>query len=72
MNSETRTAHFTVYSDAAQISHKEFTAMRAARSELTGWISVQHPTVTLAPGASEMDMITIRCRSRPPAASSTA
>ena len=61
MNSETRTAHFTVYSDAAQISNEEFIGdTGAARSELTGWISVQHPTVTLAPGASEMDMITIK------------
>jgi hypothetical protein len=61
MNHETRTAHFTVYSDAAQISNDKFTgAAGATRSELTGWISVQHPAVTLAPGGSEMDMITIK------------
>jgi hypothetical protein len=60
-NSETRTAHFTVYPDAAQISDEKFTGgAGATRSELTGWISVQHPSVTLAPGASEMDMITIK------------
>jgi hypothetical protein len=58
---ETRTAHFTVYPDAAQISRELFTGdAGATRSELTGWISVQHPVVTLAPGASEMDMITIK------------
>ena len=61
MNGERRTAHFAVYSDAAQISNEEFIgATGATRSELTGWISVQHPAVTLAPGASEMDMITIK------------
>jgi hypothetical protein len=61
LNNETRTAHFTVYSDAAQISHEQFTGdAGATRSELTGWISVQHPAVTLAPGASEMDMVTIK------------
>jgi hypothetical protein len=61
LNEETRTAHFAVYPDAAQISHEEFTGdAGATRSELTGWISVQHPAVTLAPGASETDMITIK------------
>jgi hypothetical protein len=61
LNSETRTAHFTVYADAAQISGDQFTGdAGATRSELTGWISVQHPAVTLAPGASELDMITIK------------
>ena len=61
MNSETRTAHFTVYPDAAQISDEKFTGdAGATRSELTGWISVQHPVLTLAPGASEMDMVTLK------------
>jgi hypothetical protein len=61
MNFETRTAHFAVYPDAAQISDEQFTGdAGATRSELTGWISVQHPAVTLAAGASEMDMITIK------------
>jgi hypothetical protein len=61
VNSEARTAHFTVYADAAQIGGGQFTGdAGATRSELTGWISVQHPAVTLAPGASELDMITIK------------
>ena len=59
-NHEKRTAHFTVYPDAAQISDESFTGdAGATRSELTGWISVQHPEVTLGPGASVMDMVTI-------------
>jgi hypothetical protein len=60
-NLETRKARFTVYPDAAQISHGLFTGdAGATRNELTGWISVQHPVLTLAPGASSMDMITIK------------
>jgi hypothetical protein len=60
-NYETRTAHFTVYPDAAQIGHDLFNVdAGATRSELTGWISVQHPVVTLAPGASAMDRVTIK------------
>ena len=60
-NLETRTARFTVYPDAAGISHGEFTGdAGATRNELTGWISVQHPVLTLAPGASSMDTITIK------------
>ncbi len=65
-NQEARTGHFTVYADAAQISHGSFTGdAGATRSELTGWISVQHRTITLGPGASAMDMVTIKV---PPAA----
>jgi hypothetical protein len=61
MNSEKRTAHFIVYPDAAHISDELFTGDAGeTRSELTGWISVQHPMVTLGPGASVMDMVTIR------------
>jgi hypothetical protein len=61
MNQEAQTAHFTVYPDAAQILHGLFTGdAGATRSELTGWISVQHPTVTLRPGASVMDLVTIK------------
>jgi hypothetical protein len=60
-NNETRTARFTVYPDAAQISDEVFTGEAGAtRSELTGWISVRHPALTLAPGASEMDLVTLR------------
>ena len=60
-NDESRTARFTVYADAADIAGGEFVGYAGAtRNELTNWISVQHPTVTLAAGASAMDMITIR------------
>jgi hypothetical protein len=60
-NGESRTARFTVYPDAAFISGGQFVGYAGAtRSELTRWVSVQHPTVTLAAGASVMDMITIR------------
>jgi hypothetical protein len=60
-NDESRTARFTVYADAAFISGGEFVGYAGAtRNELTTWVSVQHPTVTLAAGASVMDMITIR------------
>ena len=61
MNQETRTARFTVYPDAAYIASGLFTGYAGAtRNELTGWISVQHPAVTLAPGASAMDTVTIK------------
>jgi hypothetical protein len=60
-NDETRTARFTVYPDAAQISDELFTGEAGAtRNELTGWISVQHPVLTLAPGAFVMDTVTIK------------
>ena len=60
-NQESRTARFTVYADAASITGGEFLGdAGATRNELTNWVSVQHPTVTLAAGASVMDMITIR------------
>src|ERR1700728_1320399 len=60
-NDEARTARFTVYADAAYISGGEFVGYAGATSnELTNWISVQHPTVTLAAGSSVMDLITIR------------
>jgi hypothetical protein len=60
-NDEARTARFAVYADAAFISAGEFVGYAGAtRNELTDWVSVQHPTVTLAAGASVMDMITIR------------
>jgi hypothetical protein len=60
-NDEARTARFTVYADAAFISGGEFVGYAGAtRNELTNWVSVQHPTVTLAAGASVMDLVTIR------------
>jgi hypothetical protein len=61
MNDETRTAHFTVYPDAAQISHETFTgAAGETRSELTSWISVQHRVLTVPPESSVMDLVTIK------------
>ena len=61
MNQEAQTAHFTLYPDAAQIIHGLFTGdAGASRSELTGWISVQHRAVTLPPHASAMDLVTIK------------
>jgi hypothetical protein len=61
VNDEARTARFTVYPDAAFITGGQFVGYSGAtRNELTNWVSVQHPTVTLAAGASVMDMITIR------------
>ena len=60
-NDEARTARFSVYADAAYISGGEFVGYAGAtRNELTNWISVQHPAVTLAAGQSVMDMVTIR------------
>jgi hypothetical protein len=59
-NGEARTARFTVYADAAFIAGGQFVGdTGATRSELTGWVSVQHPVVTLAAGASVTDLITI-------------
>jgi hypothetical protein len=61
VNQGTRNAPFTVYPDAALISHGLFTGDAGATpNELTSWISVQHPALTLRPNASVMDMITIR------------
>jgi hypothetical protein len=59
-NGEARTARFTVYADAAHITAGQFAGdTGATRSELTGWVSVQHPVVTLAAGASATDLVTI-------------
>ena len=61
MNDESRTVLFSVYPDAAHIAGGLFVGdSGATRSELTTWISVQQPAVTLAPGASVMDMVTIK------------
>jgi hypothetical protein len=60
-NQETRTAHFSVYADAAHITDGLFTGYNGStRNELSKWISVQHPSVTLAAGTSVMDRITIK------------
>ena len=61
LNDESRTARFSVYPDAAHIGGGLFVGdSGATRSELTTWISVQHAAVILAPGASVMDMVTIK------------
>ena len=61
VNAEPRTSRFLVYPAAAHIAAGQFTGYSgAARNELTTWVSVQHPEVTLAAGASAMDMITIK------------
>jgi hypothetical protein len=60
LNEEPHTARFTVYPDAAQITDGYFVGgMGETRSELTGWIGVQHATLTLGPGASATDLVTI-------------
>ena len=61
LNQETRRAHFAVYPDAARITHGMFVGdSGATRSELTSWTRLQHRTLTLSPGASTLDMVTIR------------
>jgi hypothetical protein len=61
MNKEPQTSRFAVYPAAAHITGGQFTGYSgAARNELTTWVSVQHPVVTLAPGAAVMDMVTIK------------
>ncbi len=61
MNQEARPARFTVYPDAADIVNGLFTGYAGStQNELTGWISVRHPALTLAPGASAMDTVTIK------------
>lgn len=61
VNDERHTAHFAVYPDAARISRGLFTGdAGATRSELTGWISVQHPVLTVRPESSVMDTVTIK------------
>jgi hypothetical protein len=61
LNNERHTERFSVYPDAAHITDGLFVGdSGATRNELTRWISVQHPTVTLAAGASVTDMVTIK------------
>ncbi len=61
LNNEHRTVRFSVYPDAAHITRGLFVGdSGATRSELTTWTSVRHRFVTLAPGKSAMDMVTIR------------
>lgn len=61
MNQESHRARFTVYPGAASIAGGMFTGYAGATgNELTGWITVRHRALTLAPGASAMDTITIK------------
>jgi hypothetical protein len=60
VNQESRRAHFTVYPDAARITHGVFIGDAGqTRSELTSWIRVKHPSVTLRPHAAVLDPVTI-------------
>jgi hypothetical protein len=53
-------ARVSVYPGAAMIKGGTFTGGAGqARSELTTWMSVSRPVLTLAPGASAMDTVTI-------------
>jgi hypothetical protein len=61
INEEPRTARFAVYPAAAVITGGMFLGLAGhARNELSGWITVQHPSVTLGPGQSALDLVTIR------------
>jgi hypothetical protein len=66
VNQESRAAHFTVYPDAAQISRGEFTGDAGeTRSELTSWITIQHPVLNLRPHVGAKDLVTIRVPRKP-------
>jgi hypothetical protein len=66
LNEESTKSHFTVYPDAARITHGRFIGDAGhTRSELTTWISIAHRSVTLRPHASVMDMVTIRVPRKP-------
>jgi hypothetical protein len=66
LNEERRTARFSMYPDAAQITGGSFVGdVGQTRSELTSWITLQHRAVTLRPQASVMDMVTIRVPRHP-------
>ena len=66
LNQESRTAHFTVYPDTAGSPTESSSATPGQpRSELTSWVSVQHPVPHPSPDAAVMDMITIRVPRRP-------
>jgi len=73
INEEHRTATFTVYPAAARIASGMFIGETGrASNELTGWISVQHSSVTLGPEESAMDLVTIRYPPGLPEVSTTA
>ncbi len=61
VNQEKRTAHFTVYPGAARIKHGYFAGdADHTPSELTSWVTIKHPKVSLGAGASVMDLVTIK------------
>jgi hypothetical protein len=65
-NEGSRTGHFTVYPDTARITRGSFIGDAGeTRSELTTWITIAHRGLTLRPGQSVMDMVTIRVPGRP-------
>jgi len=54
-------AHVRVYADTATIRNGDFIGDPGQTpSDLTTWTSVSKPLLTLAPGATEMDLVTIR------------
>jgi hypothetical protein len=60
-NQQPVVAHLTVYPDAATISNGEFIGDAGqTRSELTTWISVAKPVLTLAAHQQVTDMVTIK------------
>lgn len=61
INDESRPAHLTVFPDAAHIGHGQFIgAPGHTRSELTSWITVDRPSLTIGPGRSAIVEVTIR------------
>lgn len=61
ISQESRKATFTVYPDAAEIKKGYFIGdADHTRNELTTWTTVRHSRVTLGPGKSVMDLVTIR------------
>src|SRR5262249_4741131 len=61
VNDEDQPARLSVYPDAAQIAHGLFVGDAGATpSELTRWITVAHPVVTVPARTSVMDLVTIK------------
>lgn len=61
INDEPGPAHFTVYPDTARIIGGTFVGDAGeTRSELTSWIMVGRPSLTLGPHGQFLDMVTIR------------
>jgi len=61
VNGERRSGRFTIYSDAATITHGSFIGLAGAtRSELTSWIRLSRSRVRLRAGSSAVERVTIR------------